>query len=47
MNTQFNKAETLYSLHQQEQIFMMPSAWDMESAKALVLADFWVINLTA
>lgn len=47
MNTQFNKAEALYNLHQQEQIFVMPNAWDAGSAKLLAAAGFVAIATTS
>ncbi|TXH70109.1 MAG: hypothetical protein E6Q83_07230 [Thiothrix sp.] len=47
MNTHFNKAEALYNLHQQEQIFVMPNAWDAGSAKLLAAAGFVAIATTS
>lgn len=47
MHAQFNQAQTLLDLHQQDDIFVMPNAWDAGSAKLLAAAGFKAIATTS
>jgi 2-methylisocitrate lyase-like PEP mutase family enzyme len=47
MHAQFNQAQTLLDFHQQDDIFVMPNAWDAGSAKLLAAAGFKAIATTS